>query len=392
MDQKIVDCRLSSLRITDVKTYYLEWPLSQPARSLDGVTYTKKWPGLTLVKIFTDEGLVGIGGQHTTWTGWKNYLEDQVKSFVLKEIIEPFYVEKFSSHFCSKSPGADVAPGPNCVEIALWDLIGKAASQPIYKLLGARKDKVKAYLSLFPRYPPWTAEEAANFTKEHHFLAVKVHRVTGDIEKDLSFISSLRAALGYGTEIMLDAEQAWMPSSIYDFGRALKMAKGLERYDVAWFEDPLSWDRHPELVAKLAAAVDIPIAGGGRLYGAHKFKPLMVNDVLDIVQPDPQYSGGILEVKKIAMLADLYGKVCVPHGGMQDSTGLCLAANLQVTGASDIPYLEYDLYPPAYDEKVRDRILKEPIVMRKDGYVYIPDKPGLGVELDEEAVAKYIVL
>jgi L-alanine-DL-glutamate epimerase-like enolase superfamily enzyme len=118
----------------------------------------------------------------------------------------------------------------------------------------------------------------------------------------------------------------------------------------------------------------------------------MVNDVLDIVQPDPQYSGGILEVKKIAMLADLYGKVCVPHGGMQDSTGLCLAANLQVTGASDIPYLEYDLYPPAYDEKVRDRILKEPIVMRKDGYVYIPDKPGLGVELDEEAVAKYIVL
>lgn len=383
--------RLELLKITDVKAYYLEWPLAEPVRNLDGVTCTKKWPGVTLVKVFTDDGLVGIGGQHTTWSGWKNYIEDQVKPFLLKEIVEPFYVEKFSSHFCSQAPGSSIGPGPNCVEVALWDLIGKAASQPIYKLLGARKDKVKAYLSLYPKYPPWTASEVANFTKEHHFPAVKVHSVTGNVEMDLGFIKNLRAALGDETEIMLDAEQGWKASSVYDFRKALKMARGLERYDVAWLEDPLSFDRHPELVAKLAAAVDIPIAGGGRVYTAHRFKPLIVNDVLDIVQPDPQYSGGILEVKKIAMLADLYGKVCVPHGGMGDSTGLCLAANLQVTGAADIPYLEYDFYPPAYDAEVRDRILKEPIVMQKDGYVDIPKQPGLGVELDEDAVSKYTV-
>lgn len=379
------------LRITDVKSYYLEWPLTEPVTDLDGVTYTKKWPGVTLVKVFTDEGLIGIGGQHTTWSRWKDYIEDQVKPFLLTKIVEPHYVEKFSSHFCSLAPGSDIGPGPNCVEVALWDLIGKSAAQPIYKLLGARKEKVKAYLSLYPKYPPWTEEEASDFTKKHHFRAVKVHGVTGDVDKDLSFIKNLRASLGYETEIMLDAEQGWKPSSVYDFRRALKMARGLERYEVAWFEDPLSFDRHPELVAKLAAAVDIPIAGGGRVYTAHRFKPLIVNDVLDIVQPDPQYSGGILEVKKIAILADLFGKVCVPHGGVGDSTGLCLAANLQVTGSTDIPYLEYDVFPPYYDERVRDRILAEPIVMKKDGYVDIPTKPGLGVELDEDAVAKYTV-
>lgn len=379
------------MKITDVKAYYLEWPLAAPIRHVDGVTYNRKWPGVTLAKVFTDDGLVGIGGQHTTWPRWKNYIEDQVKPFLLGEIVEPFYVEKFSNHFCSQAPGSAVGPGPNCVEIALWDLIGKAASQPIYKLLGAKKDKVKAYLSLYPKYPPWTEEEIASFTKEQHFEAVKLHGVTGDVEKDLIYVKRLREALGNGIEIMMDAEQGWKESSVYDFRKALKMARGLEKYDVSWFEDALSFDKQPELVAKLAETVDIPIAGGGRVYSAHRFRPLIVNNVLDVVQPDPQYSGGILEVKKIAILAEMYGKVCVPHGGVRDSTGLCLAANLQVTGTADIPYVEYGFYPPAYSAEVRDRILKEPIVVRKDGYVDIPNKPGIGVELDEEAVAKYTV-
>lgn len=380
------------MKITDIKAYYLEWPLAAPVQYISGITYEKKWPGVTLVKVFTDDGLVGIGGQHTVWKGWKRYIEDIVKPYVIKEIVEPFKVEKFSSYFCSQAPGSSVSPGPNCVEVALWDLIGKAADQPIYKLLGARKDKVKAYLSLYPKYPLWTPTETAEFSFKHHFKAIKTHGITGDVEQDLTFFKALRDAVGGEIELMLDAEQCWKPTSVLTYRRALQLARGLEKIDVAWFEDPLNWDRQPDLVAKLAAAVDIPIAGGGRVYTAHRFRPLIMNDVLDIVQPDPQYSGGILEVKKIAVLADLYGKVCIPHGGVRDSTGLCLAANLHVAGSTDIPYLEYGFYPPAYSAEVRDRILKEPIVVNKDGYVDIPQKPGLGVELDEEAVAQYALL
>jgi D-galactarolactone cycloisomerase len=163
----------------------------------------------------------------------------------------------------------------------------------------------------------------------------------------------------------------------------LAYARGLEKYEVLWLEEPLPHFNNLDLGAKLCHAVDIPIAGGGALFGYHTYKTVMEKNALDIVQPDVMHAGGILEVRRIAFLAESYGKLCVPHFW---GTGVGLAATLQVIGSTNIPWVEYCYHPPAFDYCSRDAMLTEPIKIDKDGYVEIPKKPGLGVELNDKFV------
>lgn len=339
-----------------------------------------------LVEVYTDEGITGFGGQNIRWGGWIDYINEVVKPILLKKIVDPFNVEKFVERYRSQPP-RDVSPRPNCVEIALWDIIGKAAGQPIFRLLGSHREKVKAYLSIVPVWKPNEMAELATEYIEKGFKAIKFHRPTTDVDSDLKCIKAVRDTVGYEMEIMVDADMAWAPIQIYNFRTALKMARGLEKYEASWFEEPLSYDRRPELVAKLAAAADIPIAGGGQVFGVHRYKWLIENEILDIVQPDVQHSGGIQESHRTALLADAYGKQCIPHSGL--GPVLAMVQNLQVTGSSpNIHYVEYGMKSTEMALGVRESILTEYITIDKDGYIEIPKKPGLGVELDKEEVAR----
>jgi len=153
-------------------------------------------------------------------------------------------------------------------------------------------------------------------------------------------------------------------------------------------EEPVPHLLNPGVSAALAAAVDIPIAGGGQILGMHMFKQLLENNVLDIIQPDVEHAGGMLEVHNICVLAESFGKCCSPH---TFGPGLLLAASLQVIGATNVPYVEVPFFPPAITPETRDGILCETIQVDSEGYIEIPQKPGLGVELSEESIKRFTV-
>lgn len=383
------------MEITNLKAYCVEIPLAEP-----GIRIAHKDPKVvqkierfTLVKIFTDEGIIGIGAQDVDDPWWCNYIEKYVKPFLMNQVVEPYYIEKFVRYLRSQPFGTAVSPRPCCTEMALWDAVGKSVGLPVYKLLGAYQDKVKAYVSVLEEYPLWTAQKWARFTERflsEGFRAIKLHIgwMWPNPSKVLDVIKVIRDTVSDEMEIMVDAMQAWSSHPLYDFSTALKYAKGLEKYDVLWLEEPLPHFNNPELSAKLCGMVNIPIAGGGAMFGLHTYKTLLDKDALDIVQPDVMHAGGILEVRRIALLAEMYGKLCIPHFW---GPGIGLAATLQVIGSTNIPWLEYCYHPPAWSVEVRDSMLRQPIRIDKNGYVEIPQKPGLGIELNEEFLEKHTV-
>lgn len=385
------------MKIKDVKASYVEIPLPDPGirRAMHFKTVSKK-VNFILTKLVTDEDIVGIGAQSVSLGNWSiyyiKYIEEVLKPFLLDEIVEPYYIEKFARHFRFSAPSS-MSPRPCCLEMAMWDAVGKKAGLPVYKLLGAYQDRVLAYASVSELYPLWGPQDWSRFIEslaKEGFKGVKLHIgwLWKDPQKVIEVIKAIRENVGYGLKIMVDAMQAWLPEPNYTFESALKYARGLERYECLWLEEPLPYLINPDLSAKLCNAVDIPIAGGGSVFGLPAFKSLLEKSALDIVQPDVQFAGGISEVKKIAELAETYGKKCVPHF---NGIGIPLAATLQVLGSTNIPWVEYPYHPPVWTAEVRDSMLKEPINIDKDGYVKIPSGPGLGVELDEKIVSKYSV-
>lgn len=383
------------MKITDLKISYLEVPLSEPGfRSIAAPERIRKKVGFTLVKLLTDEEIVGIGVQDVRYPEWGKMVERTMKPFLLDQVVEPYYVEKLARRIRSWPFGTGLSPRPCAVEIALWDAAGKKAGLPIYKLFGAYQDKVKAYASVLEEYPVMGAEEWTKFTEGiigDNFKAIKLHigMFWRDPQQIIDVVKVIRDKLGYDFDIMIDAMQAWSPNPIYDLKAAIKYARGLERYECAWLEEVLPHYNNPDLCAQLCRTVDIPIAGGGAMCGIHTYKTVLEKGALDIVQPDVMHAGGLMEVRRIALLAESYGRECIPH---YFGVGLGVAATLQVLGSTNIPWLEYPYHPPAYSVEALHCMLKEPIRIDKDGYAEVPKGPGLGIELNESNVEKYTVI
>jgi len=142
---------------------------------------------------------------------------------------------------------------------------------------------------------------------------------------------------------------------------------------------------NPDLCAQLCKATTTPIAGGGGMFGIHTYKTVLEKGALDIVEPAVMHTG-LSEVRRIALLAELYGRECIPQF---NGVGIGMAATLQVIGSTNIPWLEYPYHPPALTPEARDCMLSEPLKIDKNGFIKVPIKPGLGIELDEEIVEKY---
>jgi len=170
----------------------------------------------------------------------------------------------------------------------------------------------------------------------------------------------------------------------------LKVAKELEKLDVYWLEEPLP-RTDLEGLAELSAEVEMYIAGGEHATNIYEFRDALFMGAYDIVQPDVVLGNiGITGIRKISVLADAVGRLVVPHVCSGGNNGLFLAATLQALGTvKNCPFIEYTLEPPALTSETQQIIVKEPILIDKDGFVQIPQKPGIGVEIDEETVAKY---
>lgn len=359
--------------ITEIESNWFELPVKIKIGAMPKFKITG-----TLLRLKTDEGIEGISAGHYVNSDescaifirrWKN--------LILKR--DPFEIEKITQDLidCTYRILIGNPMGISLVNCALWDIIGKSLNKPIHQLIGTYQKRVKAYASM----PYWMKpEESVLMAKtaiERNFKAIKI-RLGQGLEEDIAVIDALTDNFSYNDiEIMVDV------NSGYDFKTTLKLARILEDYDhFKWLEEPIFGDQLENLV-ELRSQVDISIAGGENNFGIYEFLNLLQASAYDIVQPDATRSGGISTVKKIGTLAEAYGKLCIPH---VFGTGLVQAANLQVIGSlSNCPYFEYGFYP--------DFILFSKdgsYQLDSEGYIKIPDGPGLSFNLDENELLKYI--
>jgi L-alanine-DL-glutamate epimerase-like enolase superfamily enzyme len=258
------------------------------------------------------------------------------------------------------------------VDIALWDILGKSVGQPIYKLLGACRDRVRGYAS-----GGWAPAEKAGQEMEGYaargFSAVKM-RVSGregfSVETCVKRVSAARQAIGPSVELMVDAH------GCLNVTTATRLALALEEYDIAWFEEPVSPDNHPGM-AEVRARTGIPIAAGENEITRYDVRDLITSGAADIIQPDVAQVGGITEFRRVAALASAFGLRCIPHVW---TSGILFAASLHLAGSvPNCHIFEVSQAPLPFIYEA----FKEPFVI-KDGYVEVPQGPGLGVDLVDD--------
>ena len=274
------------------------------------------------------------------------------------------------------------------LDIALWDLAGKLLGQPCWRLLGGLSNRVRAYASSGTlRDPKGMANTAERFL-EQGFSAMKVRFQRGDWRDDIRALTAIRKRVGDRLTLMVDCNQGWrMPwdtQSPWTFKDALAVAREMDFLDVYWMEEPLHRSDREGLKA-LRNAVDIRIAGGEMNRELTEFRDLIQEGCLDVIQPDAALTGGLTGLRKIAHMAALNGIIFTPHTW---TNGIGVVANAHLTaGCVDAPFLEFPFDPPEWSLDRRDYMLSEPFNVEEDGWITLSDRPGLGIDLDEDRLA-----
>ena len=342
-----------------------------------------------LVRICTDTGLTGLGEVVSCSHVARAALEAPRSApfrHGLAAIVEGMDVEDIEGVMQAMiagtgwyGPGGVARHATSGIDMALWDLCGKALGKPVRRLLAEdAADQVPCYASaLWPATPELVAASAQQFL-EQGYRALKYGwaPMGPDPELDEALVAAARAALGPEATLMVDAGRAWDP------GTALERVERFRKYEVAWLEEPLA----PGDITgyrELSAASAIPIAAGEALTLIEEFEPLLRDGQVHVVQPDLGRVGGLTGARRIAALAHRSRARTVLHAY---GTGVLLAASAQWSAASDKPLTEFSRSAsPLTRDLVRHGM--EP----RDGLLHLTDAPGLGVELDEEVVARYRV-
>jgi L-rhamnonate dehydratase len=372
------------MKITDVEAIYLKLP-DLDALRCDGTQDT------LIIRIHTDEGITGIGEVDSSPLVAKAVVEAPTSHSIatgLKGLLigeNPFEVERLwdkmyrgTIYFGRTGPALHAMSG---IDIALWDIMGKALKRPVSELLGGVfNKKLKAYAS---ELMPETVKEAAIMAEAYAKQGYKAIKfgwgpIGRNARHDEEQIRAIRSAVGDDIDIMIDAGLAW------DLKGALRMAEIYEKNGVFWLEEPL----HSNDIAgyrELADRTSIYIAGGEQESGRVSFQRLLDEGHLDIIQPDLARCGGLTEGKKIAYMAYDRHKKVVPHAF---KTGILVAASTHFSAAIPNGFM--------IEHTVSTSPLSRDLVQRpidfKDGYVTVPvDRPGLGVEINEEVLNKYRV-
>jgi D-galactarolactone cycloisomerase len=337
----------------------------------------------TIVTVLTDGGLTGWGSVFTSEDLVRASLAVLRPLFLGENALEPERVsEKLHQNTFWQGRGGAITHTISGIDLALWDLLGKASGQPVGRLLGGRcRDRVRPYASLLMREPERMADELLP-VKQQGFRAFKIG--WGPFGKknsaiDEAIVRAAREAIGPESLLMVDAgaSDAFWPQN---YKWALRTAEMLADYGVAWFEEPLEPDALQDFVA-LRRVSRTPIAGGEVLTRRQSFQPWLEAGAFDIVQPDVTKCGGLSEERRIAWMAREHGIRFIPHGW---NTALGLASDLQIASAfPDTDLVEYLTGSPFIDE-----IALEGWRLDAEGMLPIPDKPGLGIEINLSALAE----
>ena len=371
------------MKITDVEAIYLRLP--------DVKQQCDSGQDALIVKVSTDAGITGIGEVDSAPLAVKGAIEGPYSHSVtcgLRELVlgeDPFETERlWYKMYRNNTYGGRRGVGFHAIsgiDLALWDIKGKALGQPIWKLLGGGfHKKIRPYASMLWGPTPAKTRELAERFRDRGFTAVKFGwEPMGEDEKtDIALVREARKGLGDDIDLLIDAGLAW------DAKTAIRRARAFAEYDVFWIEEPLLPDDY-EGYRKLAEATDIRIAAGEEESNRSSFIELMDRGRVDIIQVDLARVGGFTEAMKVASLAVDRGIPVVNHGF---TTYINVAAALHFLNS--IPNSFILEFVAEEETTLRDYVTKQKIVAR-DGYLDIPTEPGLGVELDEEAIAQYRV-
>jgi L-alanine-DL-glutamate epimerase-like enolase superfamily enzyme len=338
----------------------------------------------TLVAVHTDEGITGWGSSFTNDLLVHGALQLLEPLFLGENPLEPDRVtEKLHANTFWMGRGGSITHAISGVNIALWDIFGQVTRQPVGRLLGGRyRDRVRPYASLL-MYPPEQMADHLAPVRAQGFRAFKIGwgpfgRVNYEIDE--AIVRAARDAVGPDSFLMVDAgaSDAFWPQ---DYKWAVRTAKMLAQYNVYWFEEPLPPDSLQDFVL-LRNSSPLPIAGGEVLTRRQSFLPWLQQRAFDIVQPDVTKVGGISEERRIALTAEDNGVRYIPHGW---NTALGLAADLQLASAfPNTNLVEYLTGSPFIDE-----LVASPWKLDSEGMLEIPDRPGLGVSINMDAVEKY---
>jgi D-galactarolactone cycloisomerase len=278
------------------------------------------------------------------------------------------------------------------LEAAFWDIKGKVEGKPVWALLGGKEaGRAPVYASTGEVHPPQQRADEVLRLWEMGFQTVKLRVHSFDPAEDVAQVEAVRRAVGDTLEIGVDANQGWRVALIDDaplwtLERATEFAAACAELDVRWIEEPLDMYAYDDQ-AELCRRSEVPIAGGELNGGWHEFKVMLEKGSYDIYQPDATMGGGIGDVVRVMEACQEQGLGYTPHTW---TNGLGFLINLQVyaAGPRDHP-IEYPLEPPGWIPEARDGLLVEPIQIAPDGTVAVPDSPGLGIELDEDKLARY---
>lgn len=379
------------MRITSIETYQLECPLERPFGWSQGWT-EKRATGI--VKITTDAGIVGWGEGsgspaaaiiHDIFAPWLLGSDPLNRLGIWQKMYHNLYNANLIGGFGGNAISA--------IDIALWDIAGKAAGQPICDLLGGRiRDRVAVYATgLYyteGEFPNRLLDEARGYV-DAGFMGMKTKVGGLQLAEDIKRVAALRKVIGPDIYLSVDANQA------YNAATAIRIGQRLAEYDILWFEEPVG-AKDLAGYRQAQSALPMAIAGGECLRTRYEFKEFFAQGILDIAQPDVMMVGGITELRNVAMTANTFGVQVNPHVW---GSPIMIAATLHVISTippcppagtpepfQQEPVMEFDRTPSI----IREKLSPQPFA-QVDGFVAVPTAPGLGVEVDEDLLQRLCV-
>ena len=368
------------VRITGVDSFSIRIPISEEDTAIGKIN------GYTVAQVDTDAGVRGYSFAGPS----PSLLDTRIRPALVGQDL--FAIERHLQAGLLEWGG---------LEHAIWDAIGKIAGLPVYRLLGGGDGKVKVYLTcVWPGNPDQShvsyeqQVEMAVKIKQAGFHGMKIRAWRPRPDDDVVACGEIRAAVGPEFAIMFD-RTAHLPQSVgqpvWDYETALRIARGLEKHNAHWLEEPFAREDFLS-PARLSKEVDIPITGGEGYRGLDAFRRCLIHESYDILQPEGAGSGGIFTCRKVATLAEAFGRRCILHGTM----GLRLAGWVQCSAAFGAEWQELALVtPPLLPEEQWSpgrQVLKEGgFLTLRDGYICLPDLAGIGLDIDEDALARYRV-
>jgi len=385
------------MKIIDIRTIPLSYRCDPPYGSAGGMQARR---GGLLIEIETDERVTGIGEAGVGGGATASVIARVLRPMLIGEdpmLIEGLWQKMFA---CTRQFGRRgiVMNAISGIDIALWDIAGRVAKLPLYRLLGGCRDRVEAYASGGFYQEGKSIDDIAgeaegyracgfkgmkmkvgrNPSTQSHLRHLVDHAELCEVEpeEDIARVAAVRRALGPRAKLMVDVNCAWSPSFAIEMGRALEPQK------LYWIEEPVATDDITGS-AMVADALAASIAGYETEVGLDGFRELITRGAVDIVQPDLAWSGGFSECRRIAALAQAHHRMVAPHAF---AGAVLLAASLHFIAS--IPnglVLEFDQNPNG----LRDELLTEPIRVDNDGMITLTGRPGLGIELDPKAIERY---